>query len=209
MSFGGRPALLSAFIDITDRKKMEKALHETRDYLENLINFANAPMIVWDPLFRITQFNHAFEHMTDYSAEDVLGKDLGMLFPESSKKESLEKIKHTLNGAQWEVVEIPILRKDGATRIALWNSANVYAGEGKSLIATMAQGQDITERKRAEEEITRYAEEMKVKNEDLARFNRVAVDRELRMIELKKQVNELCVRSGQPPRYEIEFEMNY
>jgi PAS domain S-box-containing protein len=48
-------------------------------------------------------------------------------------------------------VEIPILRKDGGTRIVLWNSANIYAEDGKTLMATIAQGQDITKRKKAEE----------------------------------------------------------
>jgi hypothetical protein len=32
------------------------------------------------------------------------------------------------------------------------------------------------------------------------------VGRELRMIELKKEVNELCAQAGQPPRYGFEFE---
>ena len=67
-------------------------------------------------------------------------------------------------------------------------------------------GLDITERRRAEEEIRRHAEELRVANEDLASFNRVAVGRELRMVELKKQVNELCVKAGLPPRYDLDFE---
>jgi signal transduction histidine kinase len=35
--------------------------------------------------------------------------------------------------------------------ILLWNSATLYAEDGKTVIATMAQGQDITERKRVEQ----------------------------------------------------------
>ena len=48
-------------------------------------------------------------------------------------------------------MEIPILRKDGDIRIALWNSANIHAKDGATLVATIAQGQDITARKHAEE----------------------------------------------------------
>ena len=61
-------------------------------------------------------------------------------------------------------------------------------------------------RKRAENEIQRHLEELQAKNEELTRFNRVAVDRELRMIELKKQINELCARIGQPVKYKLDFD---
>lgn len=46
--------------------------------------------------------------------------------------------------------------------------------------------------------------ELEMLNEDLASFNRVAVDRELRMIELKKEINALCAAVGQAPRYPID-----
>jgi hypothetical protein len=45
-------------------------------------------------------------------------------------------------------------------------------------------------------------------NTDLARFNQVMVERELWMIEVKKEVNEFCKQIGQPPRYELDFEKN-
>jgi len=40
----------------------------------------------------------------------------------------------------------------------------------------------------------------------LARFNRAAVGRELRMIELKREINEMCGQLGQPPRYALDFD---
>ncbi len=42
--------------------------------------------------------------------------------------------------------------------------------------------------------------------EELQRFNAVAVGRENRMIELKKEINELAQRLGEPRRYPLEFE---
>lgn len=137
--------------DFTERKRLEETLRETRDYLENLFNYANAPIIVWDPTFTINRFNSAFENLTGYKANEVIGKELSMLFPEESREESLRKITRTLSGENWESVEIPILRKDGNIRIALWNSANICGKGGAVLLATIAQGQDITERKRTEE----------------------------------------------------------
>ena len=65
---------------------------------------------------------------------------------------------------------------------------------------------DITERKRAEEEIQRRVEELRASNEELTRFNSASVGRELRMIELKKEVNELFGKAGLPPRYPLDFD---
>jgi PAS domain S-box-containing protein len=60
-------------------------------------------------------------------------------------------------------------------------------------------GMDITARKQAEEALQQT-------NRELTRFNSAAVGREMRMIELKKEVNALCAQAGQPPRYPLDFE---
>ncbi len=130
--------------------KAEQTQLETSNYLESLINYANAPIIVWDPDFKITRFNHAFERLTGYTSDEMVGKELDKLFPSDSKIKSLVRIKRTLTGEYMESVEVPILRKDGDTRIVLWNSANIYGKDGTMLVATIAQGQDITERMQAE-----------------------------------------------------------
>lgn len=140
-------------ININELKQAENELRETRDYLDSLLNYANAPIIVWDPDFRITKFNHAFERLTGLNSNDAIGKQLDILFPKDRKEKALENIQRTLQGQYWEAVEIPIIRTDGTIRIALWNSANVCDPESKKIIATIAQGQDITERKKLEEKL--------------------------------------------------------
>jgi PAS domain S-box-containing protein len=142
------------------RIRVEEDLRETRDYLENLIDFANAPIIVWDPTFRITRFNHAFERLTGLRAAEALGKKLNMLFPEESMDASLDHIRRALSGELWEAVEIPIRKVDGSVRTVLWNSANIYDKEGTRIVATIAQGQDITERKLAEENLRKARDEL-------------------------------------------------
>ena len=57
---------------------------------------------------------------------------------------------------------------------------------------------DITERKRVEIELRKNLE-------DLEQFKQVTVDRENRMIELKKQVNKLCEDIGKPSKYDLSF----
>ena len=139
--------------DITKRKQMDLALRESNAYLENLINYANAPIIVWDPQFRITRFNHAFEALTGRSEQEVTGQSLALLFPPELAEHSMALISKTLSGERWETVEIKIQHLDGSVRTVLWNSATLFTEDGQTPIATIAQGQDITERKQAEQKL--------------------------------------------------------
>jgi PAS domain S-box-containing protein len=140
-----------------ERLDAQEELRETRDYLENLFGYANAPVIVWDAELRITRFNRAFEELTQRSADEVVGRHLELLFPEDERRaEALAHVTSaTTGGERWQVVEIPILRADGAVRTVLWNSATVLGADGVTPVATIAQGQDITERTLAEAEIKR------------------------------------------------------
>ncbi len=131
--------------DITERKKAENELYDTKNYLENLINYANAPIIVWNSAYEIQLFNRAFENLTGYFSDEVIGKKLDFLFPDESLDASKEKIKRALS-EHLESIEIPILCKDKDVKTFLWNSANIYNAEDNALISTIAQGNDITER---------------------------------------------------------------
>ena len=152
-----RKAALNLMDDALEaRKKTEaasNALRETKDYLDKLIQFANAPIVVWDPELRITRFNRGCEKLTGCEERELLGECVSLLFPEESREASLQKIETTLKGAQLEQVELPLLCKDGSVRTAIWNTANIYAGDGTTILATIAQGTDITERKRIEAEL--------------------------------------------------------
>ena len=169
---GGLSGIVGVLTDITDRKLAEEELRTTRDSLDKLIRYANAPIVVWDKDFRIIRFNRAFERMTEYSSEEVIGNHLDLLFPEESREQSLERIRGTLAGEFWEMVEIPVRRKNGEIRFALWNSANVFADDGVSLIATIAQGMDITERKLAEERLRETLANARILRKDAEAANR-------------------------------------
>jgi GAF domain-containing protein len=60
------------------------------------------------------------------------------------------------------------------------------------------------ERKRTEEAMRQALTASEADRDELERFNRFAIGRELRMIELKKQVNALLTAQGEPAMYSIE-----
>lgn len=59
----------------------------------------------------------------------------------------------------------------------------------------------------SEARIRSEADALRAANEELSAFNRIMVDRELRMIELKEEVNLLCGQLGRPPRYDLDFDV--
>jgi len=125
-------------------------LQQANTYLENLFSYASVPIVVWDPEFKITRFNCAFECLTGKISKDVLGCPIEILFPSDMCDEAMIQIRHTMKGQRWVAVEIPISGVDGTVRTVLWNSANIYASDSRTVIATIAQGQDITEHKQTE-----------------------------------------------------------
>ncbi|MDD1705658.1 MAG: PAS domain S-box protein [Methanoregulaceae archaeon] len=138
--------------EVTRQVRIEEELRKTSQFLENLINHANAPIIVWDPDFRITRFNRAFERLSGKTARNVIGLTPDILIPAEFRRRAMDLFRRTTTGESWEVVEIPILNANGEIRTVLWNSATLYDDDdGTTIIATIAQGQDITDRKQAEE----------------------------------------------------------
>lgn len=136
---------------VEDQKRTEATLRETKAYLENLLDYANTPIIVWDSNYRIQIFNKAFENLTGIAVKDAINQKLDFLFPEDSREETLKYI-HSTAGKRWETIEIEILNRYGMKRTLLWNTAIIFATDGKTVSATIAQGQDITDRNFAEAE---------------------------------------------------------
>jgi PAS domain-containing protein len=100
------------------------------------------------------------------------------------------------SGSVFEM-DLRIVRPDGSVRL-LFNRAHPNFDETGRLVSFMGAALDITEQRKAEEALH-------VLNRELSRFNNAAVGRELRMVELKRELNEMCVKAGLPQRYELNF----
>jgi PAS domain S-box-containing protein len=105
--------------------------------------------------------------------------------------------------------ELTLQCQDGSALPAHVSFSVVHEQDPRPICFTVT---DLTESKRTQEALRqaydtleqRVAErtaELRATNQELERFNQAMCGRELRMIELKKEVDELCVQLGQPPRY--------
>ncbi len=128
-------------------------------WLSPLLNGVNVPVIVWDCNQKLVAFNKAFEEMSGRSDMEMAGKPMDVLFPEESRSDLLQKIESASRGEECKGVEIPILHKNSKIRMGLWNFSRISAGDTRESVVIIGAGQDITERKKIEEQI-RHAYKM-------------------------------------------------
>lgn len=207
----GRPAvrLFGALQDITERMETIAALKESEEKFAAA--FRNSPIstTIRDvETGRYLEANDRCISLLGYARDEIVGHtsaEIGWM-TDADREENLRLLK-----AQGNVVDRELrLRHKGGAAVICSYSAHVIPMAGRTCVfSTMI---DITERKLAEaqlqqkiEELQRSTNEMQASNDELSRFNRVATDRELRMIELKQEINDLCGRAGERPRYPLDF----
>ena len=182
-------------VDISERKQAEEALRESESNLRDFIENASEGLHWTDPAGMILWANQAELDMLGYTQEEYVGHNIAEFHANRSLMEDI--LSGLRSGEVFNDYEAQMFRKDGSIRHVLINS-NGFFKNGK-FVHSRCFTRDITERKNAEEKLH-------AKNEELARFNRLMVDRELRMIELKKEINELHQRQGQAAPYPLNFE---
>jgi PAS domain S-box-containing protein/putative nucleotidyltransferase with HDIG domain len=146
--------------DNTESKLAELALRDANVYLENLINFANSPIIVWDTQLLIKRFNHALELLSGRSEADVIGQPLTVLFSPESAQASMALAHQSLTGGCWSNIQLDIQHLDHSIGMVQWNSVNLYAPDGRTVQSVIALGQDITDKVQAQEKVKHYIAEL-------------------------------------------------
>jgi hypothetical protein len=70
-------------------------------------------------------------------------------------------------------------------------------------LANLALEDEITLHRATTKTLEHHSAELEASHAELLHFNRLAVGRELRMVDLKKQVNQLCVDAGKSLAYDL------
>lgn len=118
------------------------------------------------------------------------------IFPEDQAR-VMAVIREAIRARGVFELEHRVRRVDGSAGWTLSRAVPILDATGK-ISEWFGMASDITARKRAEEALRASLAE-------LERFNQLMVGRELRMVELKKEVNEWCARLGRPAAYAGQF----
>lgn len=174
----GKPCrMLGSHVDITERKRAEATLRHSEERFRSLVQTAGSVIICVSPDGRILEWNTEAERVYGWQREEVLGKDYFELFlPQAFRNVVLADMKKVLAGEPTRDFENPVRTRDGRQRTLLWNVTCLVNTEDQPT-GIIAIGQDITERKWAEEQVRRYSEEL----EDLVN------KRTVRIQELERQ----------------------
>jgi PAS domain S-box-containing protein len=151
ITYLGQPAVLTIIRDVTEQKEAQKNLKKSEARFQELFDDAPVGYHEIDADGRITRINRTELDMLGYSAEEMLGRPIWefVLEKEDARKLIMDKI----SGAKpiGESFERTRKRKDGTTFPGLVQHRCLHdeAGHITGLRTTI---QDITERKKAEEE---------------------------------------------------------
>ena len=147
-------------LDITDRKEAERALREERNKAQMYLDIAGVMIVSLDSNGTVTLVNRRSCETLGYDSKDIIGKDwFNTFIPQSLRKEVYRAFTSLMKGdiEPVEYFENPILTKDGEERIIAWHNI-VVTDESGVITGTLSSGEDITERKEAEEQL-RVSEE--------------------------------------------------
>jgi PAS domain S-box-containing protein len=157
----GSHIILLAMEDITERKQLETEIQDAREYAENIVETVREPLVVLNSDLKILTANHSFYDSFKVTPEETIGNFI-----------------YDLGNRQWDIPKLRVLFEDILPLATVFNGYEVehdFQGIGRKIILLNARQifredigshiillamEDITERKRAEEEIQKLNREL-------------------------------------------------
>jgi PAS domain S-box-containing protein len=195
--------------DITERKKVEEEIKNSQQRLAQIIDFLPDPTWVVDNEGKVVRWNKAIEKLLNVKAENMVGKgnyEHALPFYGERRPVLIDLVRNWQPEYEEKYLSV---KKEGKNLIS--ESYHEHLGDGGIYLSATAgllydaagkiagaieTLRDSTERKHMEKDLKRNVEE-------LERFNKLAIGREIRMIQLKQEVNELMIQLGEVEKYKI------
>jgi PAS domain S-box-containing protein len=178
------------FRDISERKEAEQALRESRATARGLLDATQESLLLLDKEGIIIAVNQTAARRHQRTPKELIGINRFDILPQDlrgSRKAHFNNVLQTGNPADFE---------DERDKMVLHHIYYPVQDKTGATIGVAIFAQDISGRKHMEEELTQNVEE-------LERFRKMAIGREIKMIQLKEEINELLGQLSQGEKYKI------
>ena len=207
IEFDGKPAIQGAIIDITERKHIEEELKRSEEAYRNLVETARDVIFTVSPDGTLTSLNPAFHAITGWSVDDWIGKPFSLILPPDDLSLAMEKFSRGLHGELNEVFELRVSTRSGGYVIGEFIIAPEI--QNGKVVNILGIARDITERKRAEQEMTSLQEQLR-QSQKMEAIGRLAggiahdFNNLLTVIKGNSQLSLLDLRESDPLKANIE-----
>ncbi|MDR3566836.1 MAG: PAS domain S-box protein [Syntrophobacteraceae bacterium] len=139
-------AILCIGIDVTEKRRSEEELRQTKEYLENVLENSPDAVGIVDNQGKFVQWNRMAQNLYGYTLEELRGKAAFDLY---AKKDELEEMLARLRSeGSVKNHEIDMKRKDGST-LPFDISLSVLKGKDRTVVGSVCVARNLSEIKTA------------------------------------------------------------
>jgi PAS domain S-box-containing protein len=136
--------------DVTEQRRLEEQLHESRHYVRGLIESSVDAQMTIDPDVTITDVNDQMARLTGYTRDELIGSPFRDYFTEPTR--AAEGVRQALAEGSVANYELTLRSKSGRRTVASFNAGTFTDVEGR-VAGILATARDITAQKRLAEEL--------------------------------------------------------
>ena len=162
------------------------AQRRAAQYARSLIEASLDPLVTISADGKITDVNEATVEVTGVPRDELIGTDFSDYFTEPDKARAA----YQQVFAEGSVTDYPLTIRDDKLSDVVYN-ASLYKDPAGNALGVFAVARDVTAQKQAEAAIAKQRALELERLDELERFQRLTVGRELKMIELKKEIEAL------------------
>jgi PAS domain S-box-containing protein len=160
--FEGRPHLMLIAIDVTERRRAEQALAVREKELHTLIDTVPDLIVRYDRELRRTYVNPAWEQASGLSAKDVINVPAAAIpkVPTPAHGGYVQKVRQVLESGTPQSIGFTWVNAFGAELYLEYIIVPEHDRSG-AITGVLAVGRDLSERRRAEDALTRLNRELR------------------------------------------------
>jgi PAS domain S-box-containing protein len=153
----GNALIMEVGLDVTEQKHAQESLGSASRYARSLLEASLDPLVTISAEGKITDVNEATVKVTGVTREKLIGTDFSNYFTEPEK--ARQGYRQVFDKGSVTDYPLTIRHKEGKLTDVLYN-ATVYKDTRGNVLGVFAAARDVTEKKRAEDELDRYREHL-------------------------------------------------